>query len=190
MDTDITDVLGSIRVPTLVLHREPQRGEARYMVERIPGANAIELSGTSQGRYSDDVVEALLAFVRGTDRRPPCRSRRRDGGRAPAAPFFCRFDGPARAIACARAVVEDARSLELEVRAGVHTGECEVVGEKIAGIAMNVGARVAAAAAPGEVLVSGTVRDLVAASGLSFEDRGEHELKGVPGTLRLFSVVA
>jgi class 3 adenylate cyclase len=70
----------------------------------------------------------------------------------------------------------------------VHTGECEVIGEKIAGIAVNVGSRVAAAAAPGEVLVSGTVKDLVAGSGFSFDDRGEHELKGVPGTWRLYAV--
>ena len=103
--------------------------------------------------------------------------------------FFCRFDGPARAMACAREIVQSAHELELEVRAGVHTGECEVMGEKIAGIAVNVGSRVAAAAAPGEVLVSSTVKDLVAGSGFSFDDRGEHELKGVPGIWRLYAVV-
>ena len=102
--------------------------------------------------------------------------------------FFCRFDGPARAMTCARAIIDGARALDLEVRAGVHTGECEVVGEKIAGIAVNVGARVAAAASPGEVLVSSTVKDLVAGSGFAFEERGEHELKGVPGTWRLYAV--
>ena len=102
--------------------------------------------------------------------------------------FFCRFDGPARAIACAQRIVDGARDLELEVRAGVHTGECEVAGPKIAGIAVVTGARISALAAPGEVLVSRTVRDLVAGSGIEFADRGEHQLKGVPGTWQLFAV--
>jgi class 3 adenylate cyclase len=102
--------------------------------------------------------------------------------------FFCRFEGPARAMACARAIVESAAELDLRVRAGVHTGECERVGEKISGIAVVTGARISALAGPGEVLVSSTVKDLVAGSGLAFEDRGEHELKGVPGTWRLYAV--
>jgi class 3 adenylate cyclase len=102
--------------------------------------------------------------------------------------FFARFDGPARAIACARTITERVSELGLEVRAGIHTGECERVGEKIAGLAVNVGARVSGAAAAGEVLVSGTVKDLVAGSGIEFEDRGTHELKGVPGEWRLFAV--
>ncbi len=93
--------------------------------------------------------------------------------------FFCRFDGPARAIACARRIVDDARGIDLEVRAGVHTGECQVAGQKLAGIAVHVGARVMAAAAPGEVLVSSTVKDLVAGSDFAFADRGEPALKGV-----------
>jgi class 3 adenylate cyclase len=104
--------------------------------------------------------------------------------------FFCRFDGPARAIACARAVVEGSQPLELSVKAGVHTGECEVIDEKIAGIAVNVGSRVASLARPGEVLVSNTVKDLVAGSGIEFEERGEHELKGVPDAWRLYAVVS
>jgi class 3 adenylate cyclase len=103
--------------------------------------------------------------------------------------FLATFDGPARAIRCARSVVTGAGQLALEVRAGVHTGECEIVGQKVAGIAVHVGARVAAAAGPGEVLVSGTVKDLVAGSGLEFEDRGEHELKGIAEPKRLFAVV-
>jgi class 3 adenylate cyclase len=102
--------------------------------------------------------------------------------------FFARFDGPARAIACARAVIERVSEVGLDVRAGIHTGECERVGEKIAGLAVNVGARVSAAAGSGEVLVSSTVRDLVAGSGIEFEDRGTHQLKGVPGEWRLFAV--
>jgi class 3 adenylate cyclase len=102
--------------------------------------------------------------------------------------FFASFDGPARGIRCATAITEQVRSLGLEVRAGLHTGECEVVDGKVAGIAVHIGARVAAQAAPGEVLVSSTVRDLVAGSGLRFEDRGEHELKGVPGGWHLYAV--
>jgi len=102
--------------------------------------------------------------------------------------FFASFDGPARAIACAREIVKLVPELGLAVRAGIHTGECERVGEKLAGLAVNVGARVASAAGAGEVLVSSTVRDLVAGSGIDFEDRGAKDLKGVPGEWRLFAV--
>jgi pimeloyl-ACP methyl ester carboxylesterase len=101
--------------------------------------------------------------------------------------FLCTFDGPARAIRCALAVVECVRPLGLEVRAGLHTGECEMVGDGIAGIAVHIGARVAALAQPGEVLVTSTVRDLVAGSGIRFADRGEHALKGVPDPWRIFA---
>jgi class 3 adenylate cyclase len=102
--------------------------------------------------------------------------------------FFASFDGPARAISCAREIVERVPELGLEVRAGIHTGECERVGEKLAGLAVNVGARVSAAASTGEVLVSQTVKDLVAGSEIEFEERGTHELKGVPGEWRLYAV--
>jgi class 3 adenylate cyclase len=102
--------------------------------------------------------------------------------------FFASFDGPARAIACARAILDQVPELGMGVRAGIHTGECERVGEKIAGVAVNVGARISGAARAGEVLVSGTVKDLVAGSGIEFEDRGAHELKGVPGEWRLYAV--
>jgi len=102
--------------------------------------------------------------------------------------FFATFDGPARAIRCAQAVVEGVGELGLEVRAGVHTGECELHEGKVAGLAVVIGARVAAAADGGEVLVSQTVKDLVAGAGVEFEDRGERELKGVPGSWRLYSV--
>ena len=103
--------------------------------------------------------------------------------------FFATFDGPARAIRCAQAIVGAVRPLGLEVRAGLHTGEVERADGKVAGIAVNIGARVAAQAGGGEVLVSGTVRDLVAGSGLEFEDRGGTALKGIPGEWRLFAVV-
>jgi len=102
--------------------------------------------------------------------------------------FFASFDGPARAIACARAIVETMPELGLEVRAGLHTGECELIDGKVAGIAVHTGARVAANAQPGEVLVSSTVKDLVAGSGITFQDRGQHELKGIPGEWHLYAV--
>ncbi len=102
--------------------------------------------------------------------------------------FFATFDGPARAVRCACAISDAVRSLGIEIRAGLHTGECEVMGEKVGGIAVHIGARIAAHAAAGEVLVSNTVKDLVAGSGLSFGDRGAQSLKGVPGDWRLFAV--
>ena len=102
--------------------------------------------------------------------------------------FFATFDGPARAIRCAEAIVEGVGELGLEVRAGVHIGECELHEGKVAGLAVVIGARVAAAARGGEVLVSQTVKDLVAGAGLDFEERGLHELKGVPGEWRLYAV--
>jgi class 3 adenylate cyclase len=103
--------------------------------------------------------------------------------------FLAAFDGPARAVRCAGAIRDTVRSLGLEVRCGLHTGECERVGNDLAGIAVHIGARVAALAAPGEVLVSQTVRDLVAGSGLALEDRGTHTLKGVPNEWRLFRAI-
>ncbi|HEV8683082.1 MAG TPA: adenylate/guanylate cyclase domain-containing protein, partial [Actinomycetota bacterium] len=104
--------------------------------------------------------------------------------------FFATFDGPARAIRCAQAIREAITRLGLGVRAGLHTGECETVDGKVSGIAVVIGARVASLAGPGEVLVSSTVKDLVAGSGLTFEERGEHELKGVPERWRLYRVVS
>ena len=102
--------------------------------------------------------------------------------------FLATFDGPARGIGCARAISESVDQLGIAIRAGLHTGECETMGEDIGGIAVHIGARVAAEAAGGEVLVSSTVKDLVAGSGLEFEDRGSHRLKGVPDEWRLFAV--
>src|SRR5438046_1296223 len=102
--------------------------------------------------------------------------------------FFASFDGPARAIRCACAITDSVRELGLELRAGLHTGECELLDGKVGGIAVHIGARVAKQAQPGEVLVSGTVKDLVAGSGLEFEERGVAELKGVPGEWRLYAV--
>jgi len=103
--------------------------------------------------------------------------------------FLATFDGPARAARCALTITQAVRTLGLEVRAGVHTGEVEVMGDDIGGIAVHTGARVAAEAGPGEVLVSSTVKDLVAGSGIDFDDRGVHTLKGVPGEWRLYRVM-
>ena len=102
--------------------------------------------------------------------------------------FLATFDGPARAVRCAQAIVQAVQAIGMEVRAGVHTGEVELMGDDVGGIAVHIGARVAAMAAPSQVLVSGTVRDLVAGSGIEFEDRGAFPLKGVPGTWQLFVV--
>ena len=104
--------------------------------------------------------------------------------------FLISFDGPARAIRCAQAIAESTAELGVEVRFGMHTGECEVRGDDLGGLAVHIAARVSALAAPNEVLVSGTVKDLVVGSGIEFRDRGEHELKGVPGAWKLFAVTA
>jgi class 3 adenylate cyclase len=103
--------------------------------------------------------------------------------------FFATFDGPARAIRCARAISSSVRELGVEVRSGIHAGECELLDGKVGGIAVHTGARVASLAGPNEVLVSSTVKDLVAGSGLSFHDRGQHALKGIPGEWQLYQVV-
>ena len=123
-----------------------------------------------------ELVRRQLALFRGTE-----VDTAGDG-------FFAAFDGPARAIRCAGAIADGVGELGLQVRVGLHTGECEVLEGKIAGIAVHTGARIAASAEPGEVLVSGTVKDLVAGSGLAFQDRGSHELKGIPGEWRLYTV--
>jgi len=106
---------------------------------------------------------------------------------------FCRFamfDGPQRAIRCAMSIRDAVQSLGIEVRAGLHTGECEIRGEDIGGIAVHIGARVSALAGPNDVLVSSTLRDLVIGSGLEFEERGAPELKGVPGEWHLSAVAS
>ncbi len=102
--------------------------------------------------------------------------------------FLATFDGPAPAIRCAAAIRDGIRPLGIEIKSGLHTGECELMGDDVGGIAVHIGARVAARAAPGEVLVSSTVKDLVAGSGLRFVDRGIANLHGVPGEWRLFAV--
>ena len=143
-------------------------------------ARAVELG--------DRAWRELLTRHNERVRRQLVRFRGREVDSAGDGFFASGFDGPARAIRCARAIVDSVHELGLDVRAGLHTGECELVDGKIAGIAVNIGARVAGQAAPGEVLVSSTVKDLVAGSGLGFRDRGSHELKGIPGEWRLYAV--
>jgi pimeloyl-ACP methyl ester carboxylesterase/class 3 adenylate cyclase len=240
LQIDARQALASIRVPTLVMYREEDGNypdQARYIADRIPGAELIGLPGKDHGYFDDpepiagaakrflrgiwergewDVVEAdrVLATVLFTDivgstekavtlgdrawrdllerhhaviRRLLVRYHGKELDTAGDG-FFASFDGPARAIRCACAITAAVRELGLEVRAGLHTGECELVEDKVGGIAVHIGARVAKAAQPGEVLVSGTLKDLVAGSGLEFHERGTAELKGVPGEWRLYSI--
>jgi pimeloyl-ACP methyl ester carboxylesterase len=237
IDTDVCEVLPSVRVPTLVLHRVGDRavpvGCAHYLAERIPGARLVELPGADHfpwvgdtaaildevehfvtGERPGGVVDRVLATVLFLDivdstrhlaeagdrrwreqlERFYARVRReleRHHGReldTAGDGLFAAFDGPARAIRCAAGIRDAVGALGLEVRAGLHTGECEVLGEKLSGIAVHLGARICALAAPSEVLVSSTVRDLVAGSGLRFLDRGSQALKGAEGEWRLFSL--
>lgn len=232
IDTDVSDVLPAVRVPTLVLSKARMHDAAAHAASLIPGARDLLLPGEGASLHENDVgLEAIESFMR--DEAPldipntvlatvlftdlvgstqlaaeigDSRWRslleahnaavRRELGRYGGVEldtagdgFFASFDGPARAIACALAIVAAMPPLGLSVRVGLHTGECERVGEKLAGLAVSIGARVSAAASADEVLVSGTVRDLVAGSGFSFEDLGERDLKGA-GSWRLFRVVA
>jgi len=227
-ETDLREMLPTIRVPTLVLYRHAERGQMLDLARRIKDARALEIEGGGfaafealtreveaflSGRETEPVPDTVLATVMFTDivgsteraaalgdrawrdllqdhhivvRRELARFRGEELDTAGDG-FFAVFDGPARAISCARAIVGAVGEIGLDVRAGVHTGECELQDGKVAGIAVNIGARVAAAADAGEVLVSGTVKDLVAGSGIEFEERGVHELKGVPGEWRLYT---
>jgi len=235
-DSDVADVLGAVRVPTMVLFKPEERGPAEYVADRVSQCELVELpdlrgiytwiddrthaaSMAAIKRFVDRVGRApepdrVLATILFTDivgssaraaalgdrawrdllRTHHTHVRRRlaefrgeeldvagDG-------FLAAFDGPGRAIRCASTIQSDLAEIELELRAGVHTGECERLDGKLSGIAVHTGARIAEAAQPGEVLVSSTVKDLVAGSGIEFEDRGERELKGVPGEWRLYAV--
>ncbi|MGZ8259322.1 MAG: adenylate/guanylate cyclase domain-containing protein [Caldimonas sp.] len=150
-----------------------------------------DIAGSTEraAQLGDSRWHALLDSFYSVARRQIERFRGREVDTAGDA-FFATFDGPARAVRCAMAIGSAIRALGLEVRTGLHTGECEVMGAKIGGIAVHIGARVAGRAQPGEVLVSRTVKDLVSGSGLSFEDRGAHALKGVPGEWHLYAVAA
>jgi pimeloyl-ACP methyl ester carboxylesterase len=234
---DTRAVLGTIRVPSLVIHRTHDQDvtveEGRWIAEQIPGGRFVELPGDEHILWAGD-QDAMLAeieeFLTGTRpmpepdrvlstvlftdivesttlvgelgdrrwlelrnqhhervRRQLDRFRGREIDTAGDG-FFATFDGPARAVRAACTIRDSVRELGLELRAGLHTGECELTQDGVGGIAVHTGARVASAADPGEVLVSSTVRDLVSGSGIEFEDRGEHELKGV-GSWRLYAVL-
>jgi pimeloyl-ACP methyl ester carboxylesterase len=162
---------------------EPDRVLATVMLADIVGSTA--LAAELGDRAWRDRLQGYYALVRQALERFRGRELDTAGDGLLAA-----FDGPARAVRCACSVVREVRRLNLEVRVGLHTGECEIIGEKLSGIAVHTGARVAALAATGEVLVSGTVKDLVAGSGIAFDDRGVQTLKGVPGEWRLYAVAS
>jgi class 3 adenylate cyclase len=237
--SDVRHVLGSIRVPTLVLHRAENRlvdaALGRYLAERIPGGRYVEVPGVDYFPFVGDsatILDEIEEFVTGqrgareadrvlatvlftdivgsTERAADLGDRRwrellqrhHDGIRrelerhrgeevdTAGDGFLATFDGPARAVRCARAIGAAVRPLGLEVRCGLHTGEVERAGRQVSGLGVHIAARVMALAGPGEVLVSSTVKDLVAGSGIEFQDRGTHALKGVPAHWRLFRVLS
>ena len=237
IDIDVRDVVPTVRVPTLIVHRVDDPvchvENARFLAANIPGARYVELPGTLHIPWAgsgDEILAEVREFLTGVREAPEPnrvlatvlftdivgsseratelgdrrwrelleahhaavrRELERFRGReldTAGDGFLASFDGPARAIRSARAAVDAVRGIGIDIRVGVHTGECEVIGEKLAGIAVHIGARVAGQARPGEVLVSSTVRDLVAGSGLEFEDRGQTALKGIPGEWRLFAL--
>ena len=161
---------------------EPDRVLATVLFTDIVGSTgrAAELGD----RRWRELLEAHHAAVRGELER--FRGREVDTA---GDGFLATFDGPARAIRCATAIRGAVERLGLTIRAGLHTGECELHGNNVSGLAVHMGARVAALASPSEVLVSSTVKDLVAGSGIEFDDRGVHELKGIPGDWRLYAVL-
>jgi class 3 adenylate cyclase/pimeloyl-ACP methyl ester carboxylesterase len=233
-DTDVTSVLSTINVPTLVLHSPTDQqvpiALGRYIADHVRGAVFTEITGGHGEAATGDVVishveifvtgdheavesDRVLATVlftdivdstaratavgdatwhRTLDRHDELVTNAVSSARGRVVKHtgdgvLAAFDGPARSVKCAHHVIDAARSIGLEVRAGLHTGECEVRGDDLGGIAVHVGARVAALARPSEVLVTRTVKDLVAGAGLRFTDRGEHELKGVPDRWQLYA---
>jgi pimeloyl-ACP methyl ester carboxylesterase/class 3 adenylate cyclase len=220
-DLDIRSVLPTVRVPTLVMHRIADTSEsveqARYIGERIPGAEVVELPGDEHAPFMGDtaaVLNHLRSFI------GAIREEEAEFDRVLATVVFTDLVGSTEHVVAlgdrawrdlvephhatirrllvryrgtevdtaAQAIVDAVHSLGLEVRAGVHTGEVETINDKVGGVAVNIGARIAAMAGPGEVLVSSTVKDLTAGSGLAYEDAGEHELKGIPGAWHVYRV--
>jgi len=160
---------------------EPDRVLATVLFADVVGST--EHAATLGDRRWHDLLEAYYMLVRAE----LARFRGREVDTAGDG-MFAAFDGPARAIRCAIAIASGVKRLGVAVRVGLHTGECEVIGSKVGGIAVHIGARVAGLARANEVLVSGTVKDLVAGSGMRFDERGTHTLKGVPGEWRLYAV--
>jgi pimeloyl-ACP methyl ester carboxylesterase/class 3 adenylate cyclase len=237
VETDVRDILPTIGVPTLIVHREHEImpiEQARYMAAHIPGARLAVLPGEDHIPFFGDVdayvgeIERFLTsplaapspervlttvlftdIVASTERASELGDRRwrelleehyrlvrelleRFRGREVATTgdgFLAAFDGPARAIRCGQALIERLAHADIPIRAGIHTGECEVIGDDLAGIAVHIGARIAALGTSGELLVSSTVKDLVVGSGISFEHHGEHALKGVPDHWRVYRVL-
>jgi class 3 adenylate cyclase len=239
LDLDVRDVVPSVRVPALVLHRTRDRlvnvRHGRWLAENLPNARIVEFEGDDHpflyenpdewlgeiqefltGARAVPVSDRMLATVLFTDIVDSTRTAVELGDKrwrevlerhqravrddlahfngrevkSTGDGFLATFDGPARAINCAQAILQSSEPLGISVRAGLHTGECEVMGEDIGGIAVHIAARVSARAEPQELLVSRTVKDLVAGSGLAFTDRGAHTLKGVPDTWQLYAVEA
>jgi class 3 adenylate cyclase len=241
LQSDLSDILPTIRVPTLVLHRSGDTliplELGRDLASRIPDARFVETPGIDNYPWTGDwtsevepVLDAVEEFLTGSrqshepdrvlstvlftdivgsteraatlgDQRWRELLRKHDAivreqlerwrGREAEAlgdGFLATFDGPARAVRCADAILRAVEPVGLQVRAGAHTGECEHVGDDVGGIAVHIGARVADLAEGGEVVVSSTVKDLVAGSGLSFSEKGVRELEGVPGEWRLFAL--
>ena len=168
-------------VSRLARHGSSERVLATILFTDIVGSTEMA------ARMGDSVWRELLQRHHTVVRRELARYQGRELDTAGDG-FFAAFDGPARAVQAASAIRDALLPLEIQIRSGLHTGECEVSDGKIAGIAVSIGARISSVAAPGEVLVSSTVKDLVGGSGLQFEDRGEHQLKGVPEAWRLFAV--
>ena len=164
------------------IEQEPDRVLATLLFADIVGSTAVAAD------LGDRAWRDLLDRHYGVTRRELARYRGREIDTSGDG-FFAAFDGPGRAIRCAAAIREGVRELDLQLRIGVHAGECERSGTGLRGVAVHVGARIGAAAEPGEILVSGTVRDLVAGSGIGFEDAGRHALKGVPVEWQLYRVV-
>lgn len=235
LETDISDVLSSIRVPTLIIHCKEDTlidiGCGRLIAAHIPRARLIELPGKDHlfflhEQMSDYIEEFLTGSVSGTEsdrvlatvlftdivgstsraeqmgdqrwrdlleahhatvRRELARYRGSEV-KSLGDGFLATFDGPARAVRCACAIAEDVRALDIEVRCGLHTGEIEVGEKEVQGIAVHIAARISALAAANEILVSRTVKDLVAGSGLRFNERGKHSLKGVRDAVELYAV--
>jgi class 3 adenylate cyclase len=234
---DVSVVLPTIRVPTLVLHRRDEvvpLEAGRYLAEHIPDARLVVLEGQDHAPFagdSDRIVAEIERFLTGESHDRAADDRLlatilftdivESTGRASALGdakwrglldehdatvdveltrhrgrkvkttgdgVLALFDGPARAVRCGEALRDGLRGLGIEIRAGLHTGEVEVRGDDVGGIAVHIAARVLGLASPGEVLVSRTVTDLVAGSGIGFTDRGEHPLKGVTGSWQLFAV--
>jgi class 3 adenylate cyclase len=233
--TDVRPVLGTLRVPTLVITHLDRRGarQSQYLADHIDGAKTLQAPGGDTMPFADDSVallDAVEEFLTGRlapveldrvlttvlftdivnstglaaslgDRRWRELLSRHDAlvegevarfrGRLVKSTgdgVLATFDGPGRAVRCARALRDGVRALGLEIRAGLHSGEIELHGDDVAGIAVHTGQRVAAHARPNEVLVSRTVADLLAGSDFTFYDQGERDLKGVPGSWRLYAV--